>query len=78
MDIAVEVLNKMAQGLLSIFDFEKISYRVSNKNAEVTVSLVIWEAGSRKADIIPISGFPRKIVAEGLQGRFDFLRLAYQ
>jgi hypothetical protein len=61
MELTEEVLGNMSQGLRSIFDLEKLTYRVSNKNAEVTISLVFWDT---RAEVIPISGFPRKIVAE--------------
>lgn len=63
-ELSVQVLNKMAQGLLSIFDMDKITGRVSNKNADVVISLVFWDSESSVEDVIPISGFPRKIVAE--------------
>jgi len=64
MELTEEVLSNMSQGLRSIFDLEKLSYRVSNKNAEVTILLAFWDTEAAWADIIPISGFPRKIVAE--------------
>lgn len=64
MELTEEVLSNMSQGLRSIFDLEKLSYRVSNKNAEVTISLAFWDTEAACPDIIPISGFPRKIVAE--------------
>lgn len=63
-ELGAEVLSKMAMGLLSIFDMDKITGRVSNKNADVVISLVFWDSESTTEDVIPISGFPRKIVAE--------------
>ncbi|KAK3934638.1 hypothetical protein QBC46DRAFT_347432 [Diplogelasinospora grovesii] len=63
-ELTIEVLNRMAQGQLSIFDLEMVTYRVSNRNAEVTMSLAFWDSEAAKADVLPISGFPRKIVAE--------------
>ncbi|KAJ8119538.1 hypothetical protein ONZ43_g3530 [Nemania bipapillata] len=54
----------MCKGTLSIFDFDRVDYRVSNKNAEVTISMVFWDIEDGTADIIPISGFPRKIISE--------------
>lgn len=58
----------MSQGLSrSIFDMDKLTFRVTNKNADVLISLAFWDSESAKEDLIPISGFPRKIVAESQQ-----------
>ncbi|KAI0868821.1 hypothetical protein GGS24DRAFT_494248 [Hypoxylon argillaceum] len=59
-----KIINKMCKGTLSIFDFDRVDYPVSNKNAEVTISMVFWDSEDRKTDIIPISGFPRRIISE--------------
>ena len=71
LEITPELVGKMCKGSLSIFDFDRIVYRVSNKNAQVWISLVFWDALDNKADAIPISGFPRWIVAESSRGRSD-------
>ncbi|KAH6886245.1 hypothetical protein B0T10DRAFT_490889 [Thelonectria olida] len=67
MEISSSVVDKMCQGQLSIFDFDRVVFRVSNKNAEVTLSLALWDTEEGKADVIPVSGFPRRIVAESSQ-----------
>ncbi|KAI1132761.1 hypothetical protein F5Y10DRAFT_230731 [Nemania abortiva] len=63
-DITSQIINKMCKGKLSIFDFDRVDYRVSNKNAEVTISMMFWDVEDGKVDIIPISGFPRRIITE--------------
>ncbi|KAM7212335.1 hypothetical protein V8F06_012271 [Rhypophila decipiens] len=66
-ELTQEVLHRMAKGMLSIFDMNKITGRVTNKNADVLVSLVFWDSEATTDDVVPISGFPRKIVAESSQ-----------
>ncbi|KAH9908286.1 hypothetical protein F4778DRAFT_716781 [Xylariomycetidae sp. FL2044] len=67
MEITENVLSRMVKGWLSIFDFDMIYHRVSSRNAEVIISLVFWDDELQRPDLIPISGFPRKIVAENIQ-----------
>jgi hypothetical protein len=58
----------MTKGLLLVFNLDRISYTVSNKNAEVTISTVFnYYAETRKLDAIPISGFPRALVTKPAQ-----------
>lgn len=64
----------MCQGQLSIFDFDRVTFRVSNKNAEVILSLAFWNPEQGKVDVIPVSGFPRRIVAESSQRELIFPR----
>jgi hypothetical protein len=57
----------MAAGQLSFFNPDTVTYTVSSKNAEVTVSMVFGDAETKRLDAIPISGFPRALIAETTQ-----------
>lgn len=69
----------MSQGLpLPIFDMDKLTYRVTNKNADVLISLAFWDSEAAREDLMPISGFPRKIVAESQQRKLPRMHNSHQ
>jgi len=66
-ELTTKDLARMAKGSLSFFNLDRVAYTVSSKNAEVTISMVFNDAESKTLDAIPISGFPRALVAETSQ-----------